>query len=229
MQQEIPNIGGDFIVLNHPEVLALRKREKHNTYMRNYIKNPKWKSYIKKYNQSDKMKAWKKEYLQKPEVKALYQGYNKKSASKPERKAYSAAYNKTEKMLAYKKSWKASQNGRKYMRLYSRKYIAERKKTDPLFKIQRNLRLRNHYIRILAANPNIRSNARAIVNYLGLPPQDGRKYHIDHIKPLCSFDLSNPAQVKLATAPKNHRWLLAKENMKKAVEDRKKSIRYGKR
>ena len=41
------------------------------------------------------------------------------------------------------------------------------------------------------------------------------KFHIDHIIPLSSFDLNDPAQIKLALAPGNHQWLKAKENMSK--------------
>jgi hypothetical protein len=229
MSQEIPNVFGDFMVMNHPEVVKLREREKHNAYMRAYSKKGKWKAYIKKYNKTEKAKTWRENYNQLPQNKILAKRYQEKYNLSPKAKVRSERWRKSEKGAAYQKKFKTSVEGRNYNRLYSQKYIAERKKTDPLFKIQRNLRLRNHYIRILAANPNIRSNSRAIVDYLGLPPQDGKKYHIDHIKPLCSFDLSNPSQVKLATAPENHRWLPASENARKAAEDRKKSIKYGKK
>lgn len=52
-----------------------------------------------------------------------------------------------------------------------------------------------------------------------------KKYHIDHIHPLCSFDLENPEEIKKVCAPDNHQWLTAKENMKKAKQDKLQSIR----
>ncbi len=41
------------------------------------------------------------------------------------------------------------------------------------------------------------------------------KYHIDHIKPFCSFNLNDPKEVRKVMAAENHQWLLAKENMSK--------------
>ena len=47
----------------------------------------------------------------------------------------------------------------------------------------------------------------AIINHLKPIPEDIRKYHIDHIKPLCSFNFinkdgsSNPEEIKKAFAP----------------------------
>jgi hypothetical protein len=51
------------------------------------------------------------------------------------------------------------------------------------------------------------------------------KWHVDHINPLCSFDLTDPEQVKEATNFNNLRPLWAIENTQKSKEDRKKSIR----
>jgi hypothetical protein len=52
-----------------------------------------------------------------------------------------------------------------------------------------------------------------IIKKLGDMPHDGKQYHIDHIRPLCSFDLSNLNEIKKAFAPENHRWLEARENL----------------
>ena len=58
-------------------------------------------------------------------------------------------------------------------------------------------------------------NYKSIIEYLKPFPEDLSKYHIDHIKPLCSFNLENPEEIKIAFAPENHQWLLAEENMSK--------------
>ena len=58
-------------------------------------------------------------------------------------------------------------------------------------------------------------NYKSIIEHLKPFPEDIHKYHIDHIIPLCSFDLTDPEQVKKAFAPENHQWLLAKDNLSK--------------
>ncbi len=58
-------------------------------------------------------------------------------------------------------------------------------------------------------------NYKAIIEHLKPFPEDISKYHIDHIKPLCSFNLEDPEQIKLAFSPENHQWLLAKDNLRK--------------
>jgi hypothetical protein len=50
-----------------------------------------------------------------------------------------------------------------------------------------------------------------IIKYLS-PFPDRRMNQIDHIKPLCSFDLTDSKQIQEAFAPENHRWLLAQDN-----------------
>lgn len=54
---------------------------------------------------------------------------------------------------------------------------------------------------------------QAICEHLGEKPANG--YHIDHIRPLASFNFDNPEQVKQAFAPENHQWLTAEENLAK--------------
>jgi hypothetical protein len=52
-----------------------------------------------------------------------------------------------------------------------------------------------------------------------------KNYHIDHIKPLCSFDLTIKEQFLKAFAVENHRWLLAEDNLKKGAKDKLLSIK----
>jgi hypothetical protein len=53
-----------------------------------------------------------------------------------------------------------------------------------------------------------------IINHLK-PFPNRKEYQIDHIKPLISFDLTDPEQIKIAFAPENHQWLLKEDNLKK--------------
>lgn len=66
---------------------------------------------------------------------------------------------------------------------------------------------------------------KEIIEQLKPFPKDLSKYHVDHIKPLCSFDLTKPEEIKRAFAPENHRWLLIEENLNKSSKDRQKSLR----
>ena len=64
-------------------------------------------------------------------------------------------------------------------------------------------------------------NYQLIIEHLKPFPEDISKYHIDHIRPLCSFQfvkedgLTNLEEVKKAFAPENLQWLTAKENISK--------------
>jgi len=58
----------------------------------------------------------------------------------------------------------------------------------------------------------------AIIEALGPHPNTigiSGDFHIDHIIPVSAFDLTDPAQIKIAFAPENHQWLLARDNRKK--------------
>jgi len=71
----------------------------------------------------------------------------------------------------------------------------------------------------------------SIKKHLQPYPKDISKYHIDHIRPLCSFNFINSdgtenlEEIKKAFAPENHRWLLKEENLAKIKDDLKMSIR----
>lgn len=54
-----------------------------------------------------------------------------------------------------------------------------------------------------------------IINHLKPFPLNLDGYHIDHIKPLSSFNLEDLEQIKEAFSPKNHQWLKSYENISK--------------
>lgn len=56
---------------------------------------------------------------------------------------------------------------------------------------------------------------KKIIEHLKPFPEDLSKYHIDHITPLCSFNLNNQEEIKTAFLPENHQWLLIKDNLSK--------------
>ncbi len=95
-------------------------------------------------------------------------------------------------------------------------------KNDPIFAIKKRLsgRLR-HAFKTYSKNGKVKSSREygidynAIMEHLKPFPKSRELYHIDHIKPLCSFNFNNKEEIKKAFAPENHQWLLAIDNMKK--------------
>lgn len=58
----------------------------------------------------------------------------------------------------------------------------------------------------------------AIIAHLGPCPGDRSLYEVDHVRPLASFDLTDPDEVREAFAPKNHQWLPAIVNRRKGAK-----------
>lgn len=216
----------DFIVLNHTDVIALKRRKKRNEYMRKYSKTPKAKEYNKNYLKNYYQKIGK--YKQKmPKEIAKRHLYRKTSQRfKDSKNAWMREYfqrpETKEKRNATFKSEKAKQRPSYPTNLYH---------SNPEFRTK--VLLRNNLRKSMNRYGNGKMmNSQAygidflkIAKHLGTPPSDGKKYHIDHIYPCCSFNLTKPDQVKLAFAPENLRWLSEEENRKKIKSDKKMSLR----
>lgn len=118
---------------------------------------------------------------------------------------------------------------RERINLRRAKYEKERKKIDLEFRLTKNLRTR--------LSSAIKDNWKtgSAINDLGCSIEELKKYleskfkpgmvwenwsqdgwHIDHIKPLASFDLSNADQVKQACHYSNLQPLWAEENLQKS-------------
>ena len=100
-------------------------------------------------------------------------------------------------------------------------YQTNRKKIDPNYKLSKNLRRLlnqaiNYYAktRVFLCCQKYPIDFASIITYL-FPFPDRKKYQIDHIKPLCSFNLTDPEQVKLAFDPTNLQWITSEQNLKK--------------
>lgn len=95
-------------------------------------------------------------------------------------------------------------------------YKKHKYNTDDFFRAKTLLRSRlNKAINGRCLAPKFKINYKAIIKYLGPCPGARDKYHIDHIIPLCHFDLTIQEDAEKAFAPENHQWLLAEENLKK--------------
>ena len=76
----------------------------------------------------------------------------------------------------------------------------------------RQAKKRYSLIKKIQKASNYGINYNAIIEHLKPFPKNISKYHIDHIKPLCSFDLTDLEQIKIAFAPENHQWLSEHDN-----------------
>lgn len=106
-----------------------------------------------------------------------------------------------------------------------RAYEKNRYDTDEQFMMRKRLRanfrgaLRRHAkTRKAGTSKSYGIDYDAIVERLGPCPGNPAEWHIDHIRPLVSFDLTDPDQIREAFAPENHQWLLASDNMSKGCK-----------
>ena len=182
------------------------------------------KQYLKKYRKENKSKLSEqgKKYYKKNKIKR--REYHKKWCQKNKeycRKYYSRPEVK-KRQRGYWKKYIKTEKGKKALIKAVGKYFKRRRKIDKNFAIRCRLRVEFYLaIKKYTTKGKIYSSSKygikykAIIEHLKPFPKDLSKYHIDHIKPLCSFNLEDPEQIKQAFAPENHQWLLAKDNLRK--------------
>ena len=113
------------------------------------------------------------------------------------------------------------QKNKKVLNEKMRLYLKDRRRADPYYNMTCCLRTRlyialhSQNIEKLKTSDEYGINYKAIAEHLGMPPDDGKKYTIDHIIPLAFFDLRNPEEIKEAFKPENHQWLTRPENCAK--------------
>lgn len=168
------------------------------------------------------MKNYKKEYYQenKDRIREYYKNYVKENGEriiKIKRK-----YNRSEKGLNKAKEYTNRPEIKKKIRIYKRNWQRKELKENLNFAIKRRLQRRlNHAINLYIKekrylnSKKFKLDYKNIINQLKPFPKNIKEYHIDHIKPLCSFDLTKKEEVEKAFDPKNHQWLLIKENLSK--------------
>ncbi len=155
--------------------------------------------------------------------------YRAKNAEKQrahEREYY--AKNK-ERVRDYQQSWMAENEEK--MRAYRREYMREYRRTNPNYAIRHRV---SNRIRELV----IGGKATSTTEYLGCSINELRAHleaqftggmdwnrflagdiHIDHIRPCCSFDLTDPEQQKTCFHWTNLRPLWKVDNLKKISQD----------
>lgn len=131
------------------------------------------------------------------------------------------------------KLWQKKYFGRKDIKDRIAKYMRDRRKNDPIFIIKTRAR---HRIYMALNKINKRKSTRTIdligcsyeflKKHIEKQFRDGmswdkpNSFHIDHIKPLSSFDVSNPEELKKACHWKNLQPLTPLENKRKSSKCR---------
>lgn len=159
------------------------------------------------------------------------------AARKEEKRAYNAAYRVTrrEKICEKKRAYHAAhQEEKRAYDVAHRKerqvYVKFRRETDPLFRLKEYLRTR------LANALAGRIKSGSTCKLLGCTISEWRSYlekqfrlgmtwenygpvwHVDHVRPCASFDLSDPVQQRACFHWSNTQPLFAEENLKKGAK-----------
>lgn len=195
-----------------------------------------------------KRRQWEKEWRSRPEVKEKLKLKGKEYSKRPKvkerrRERAKERYNDPkirEQINKLQREYRRIPENRKKINMWRREnkqryqeyyndYRKKRIKEDLNFKIACLVRIRlrkvlNKYTsegKIMSSN-KYGINFKKIIEHLKPFPADTSKYHIDHIKPLASFNFvngdgtQNLEEIRKAFAPENHQWLLAEDNLMKS-------------
>jgi hypothetical protein len=207
--------------LNNKEKMKLyylNNIEKKKQYDKEWILNnkEKKKQYDKKWrlNNKEHLNQYKKQW-----------NLNNKEKNKRYQKKY--YLKKKEKLNQYQKEWRL--NNRKHIRKYENKYFKKRRETDPNFKLLRSIRTR--ILKALKRNHKSKSTIKLLGCSIeecwqhleskfqpGMTKENHGKWHIDHIKPCISFNLTDPEQQKICFHYTNLQPLWAEDNLKKGAK-----------
>ncbi len=210
------------------QIPEVKKRQKD--YQRKYRQRPevkaKAKTRMKEYYQEnkDKIKERAKEYYQENKEKSreIQKKYRQKNEDKIKERAkeYFQRPRVNKRGREYHKKYR--QENKENLKQYFKKYNKEKLKRDINFRISCHLRTLiwislNTYTKMgkIMSSKKYGIDYKAIIEHLKPFPEDISLYHIDHIRPLCSFNLEDSEEIKKAFAPENHQWLTIQENLVK--------------
>jgi hypothetical protein len=188
------------------------------------------KKYYQEHKQeiSNQKKLYRK--LHKNEVKEQkHQEYLRNKQKYLNRaKKYGKGYYESNKDKILRTHKKYYENHKEESRPHRTEYVRNRRKTDINFKIASNLKTRVWYA--LKGNPKLSTTMNLVgcsINQLkqhlekkfikGMSFSNYGKWHIDHIKPCASFDLSKSKEQRKCFHYTNLQPLWAKDNLSKGV------------
>jgi len=224
------------------------QRPKWKEYHKEYNQRKEVKEYQKEYRKenSEKIRKLLKEYNQKPNVKERREvrdkkyykdnnekirrrnkKYNQLPEVKERRKEYNQRPEVKERRKEYNQRPEVIERRRKRFSKWQKKRYDEDKKFNISMRLRSNVnRAFNNFIKKkkMWKSSKYGIDYAAIINHLQPFPEDISLYHIDHIKPLLSFNFINEdgsqnlKEIQKAFAPKNHQWLLAEDNLRKGCK-----------
>lgn len=181
-------------------------RPENKDRQRAYKQRPEIKDRDRAYRQLPNYREWQRAYLQQPEVKGRRRAYQRR----PEIKEWQRAYNQ-----------------RLEVKERRRAYWRRRPQVDPVFRLKLNLR-----VRLRDALKGQSKSARTLeligcdINFLrrwleakfqpGMTWENYGEWHVDHIMPCASFDLSDPVQQRTCFRWTNLQPLWAADNIRKS-------------
>lgn len=203
--------------------------EARRTYMREYARTRRANDpeFLAKSREAGRKSAAKYADARK-ESTAVWKAANREAIA-----AYNKEYRATHAAKPGKNypearaEWLARNPG--YMKEYSRTNSARRYKDDPLYRLKlvERTRINQGLKRNKKAGPSthlLGCSWEEFARHLESQFVDGMswanmgQWHVDHIRPLASFDLSCPAQQRSAFHYANHQPLWAKDNLKKGAK-----------
>lgn len=194
-------------------------------------KENRCKSCLKEYkriyrkNNIEKINAYRE--TNKKRIKIQRKEYRHKNAEIIA--AYDTLYRVKNKEHILKQKKFYAKNNREKINRYEKVYVNRRRLMDPVYKLRCLLRTRlGHAIRNKAKTGSAVTDLKIDVNVLlvylnldclykyGIPyTKNEHLFHIDHIKPLCSFDLTNRDEYIKAVHWSNLQVLTIEDNLRK--------------
>ena len=178
----------------------------------------------------ERLLATQKQYYEQNKQEVLDRNKKYRDANKDKVAETSKKYvqDNKDKIRAYKKQWRADNKDR--VNELTRKRDKERRKTDINYKIKSNLRGRLYKaVKGLAKSDTTLNLLGCDIDYLkahlelrfeyGMSWENYGEWHIDHITPCASFDLSDPEEQEECFHYTNLQPLWAEDNLKKGSND----------
>jgi hypothetical protein len=207
---------------NCQKLIKQKSRNKYKEQSKEYRKNNKEKTKVYYEINREKIIKQKKEYYLKNKEVILEYHREYHQNNKENRKEY----NKKNKEKSKKQQQKYYLNNKER----KNKYRRTKRKTDIQYKLASNLRRRLHYAlkgnyKVGSAVRDLGCSCSELKEYLEKQFQEGMTWdnwkfngwHIDHIKPLSKFDLTNRQQFLEANNYTNLQPLWAEDNFKKGA------------
>ena len=205
-------------------------REKRKQYLKEYyLKNKEERiQYQKKWklNNKEKFNQYNKEYFLKNKEKFNQYRKEYRLKNKEKQKQYEKKWRLNNKEKANQKCKEWRLKNKEYSKKYLNKYEKKRRKIDPNYKLIKNMRTRIWFalkgkcksettIKLLGCSieecwQHLESKFQP-----GMTKENYGLWHVDHIKPCSSFNLTDPEQQKICSHYTNLQPLWAADNIRK--------------